>query len=62
MLTFILALQSMADAFNSVVIEAILVQQSRKYPAVGSAELTSFSWTVLSIGGVIGSVIAAFVT
>jgi len=43
------------------VIEAILVQQSRKYPE-GAAELTSFAWSVLSIGGIIGSVAAAFIT
>jgi len=62
LVTAILTIQNTADAFNSCVIEAILVQQSRKYPEVGSAELTSFAWSVLSVGGIIGSVAAAIIT
>lgn len=48
-------------AFCNVTIDAILVVQSRKDPNLGSQDLLSIAWFFQGLGGVLGSVIAAFV-
>ena len=57
-----LVFSNFSVAFADVVVDSLMVIQSRKYPDVGSEELTSFSWTSLAIGGFTGSLAAAYLT
>jgi len=57
-----LTMSSLSVAFADVIVDSLMVIQSRKYPDVGSEELNSYCWTCFSIGGLSGSVIAAFLT
>ena len=49
-------------AFINVIIEALMVQQSRRDPKNGSANLNSFSYLFVSIGGIVGALLAAYMT
>ena len=49
-------------AFIDVVVDALMVQQSRKNFDHGSEDLQGLSWGFLAIGGVLGSIFAAFFT
>lgn len=42
-----------------VIVDAIMVVQSRAFPENGSEDLQSYSWACLGLGGVVGSIIAA---
>lgn len=57
-----LIINATATAFTDVVLDAYMVAQSRKDPLHGSEDLQSYSWTLLSIGGIMGSLFAAFFT
>ena len=48
-------------AFSDVCVDALLVIQSRRYPK-GAEELQTLAWSSLSIGGLFGSISAAFIT
>lgn len=61
-ITAMLFISSLSTAFTDVVIDACMVAQSRKDPKHGSEDLQSYSWTLLSIGGILGSLLAAFFT
>ena len=39
-----------------------MVIQARKNPDDGSEDLQTFSWTIMSLGGLIGALAAAFLT
>lgn len=52
---------SLSMAFSNVVVDAILVVQARKDPALGSQDLLSIAWFFQGLGGVLGATIAAFV-
>ena len=49
-------------AFTDLLREAIMVGQARTDPQTGAAELQSYCYTWLSIGGLFGSTLAAFLT
>jgi Na+/melibiose symporter-like transporter len=59
--TVCLFFQSMAIAFSDVIVDALMCIQARKYPD-GAEELQTLSWTCLSLGGLVGSIAAAFLT
>jgi hypothetical protein len=44
----------MALAFINVVIDAIIIVQSRKDPVHGSQNLMSVAWMAMGVGGVVG--------
>jgi FtsH-binding integral membrane protein len=49
----------MAVAMGDVIVDSLMVIQSRRFPEGGSEELQTFSWTCLSLGGVVGAVVSA---
>ena len=49
-------------AFTDLIREAIMVGQARSDPQKGAAELQSYNFTWLSIGGIFGSILAAYLT
>jgi len=61
-ITACLTLNGMAGAFVDVIIDALMVQQSRKDPIYGSEDLNSYSWLWLSVGGASGCFLAAYLT
>jgi len=44
---------------SDVIIDSLMVIQSRQYPKDGSEELQTFSWQAMSIGGIFGALMAA---
>jgi len=52
----------MALAFINVVIDAIIIVQSRKDPQHGSQNLMSVAWMAMGVGGVIGCMGGGFLT
>lgn len=62
--TIVFAFYSLNLAFIDVITDALVVSQARLYPGElgGSAELNTFSWTFISVGGIIGSLMAAYFT
>ena len=60
--TLILMLSTTGIAMFEVVIDALMVVQSRRDKEHGSEDLQSFSWGCLGIGGILGSLLAAFMT
>lgn len=61
-ITGLLMLNSLFTAMTDVVIDAIMVSQSRLDPKHGSENLQSLSWIMLSLGGIIGCLFAAYIT
>jgi uncharacterized membrane protein YfcA len=57
-----LALIMLNSAFIDVVVDAMMITQSRKDEENGSQDLQGLSWALLSIGGIIGSLCSAFFT
>lgn len=60
--TVMLVLSNLSVAAMDVIVDSIMIVQSRAYPDDGSEELQSFSWACLGMGGVVGSLAAAFLT
>ena len=58
----LLFMSNLSVAIADVIVDSLMVIQSRKYPEEGSEELNSFSWISLSFGGFCGSIAAAFLT
>lgn len=56
----LLGIASLSMAFSNVVVDAILVVQSRKDGELGSQDLLSIAWFFQGLGGVTGAIIAAF--
>ena len=61
-ITGLLFINSLFIAMTDVVIDAIMVAQSRRDPIHGSENLQSYSWIMLSIGGIFGSIMAGYFT
>lgn len=59
--TICLFMSSMAIAFSDVIVDALMVIQARRHPD-GAEDLQTMSWCSLSIGGLSGSIVAAFLT
>lgn len=59
---FILFITSVNSAFLDVVVDAMMVSQSKSDSESGSEDLQGLSWALLSIGGIIGSIVSAFFT
>lgn len=57
-----LTMMSLSVAGMDVIVDSIMVIQSRKYPVNGSEELQTYSWLCLSFGGICGSLAAAVLT
>ena len=53
---------SLSTAFADVIVDSMMVIQARRYPRTGSEELNAFSYTWMALGGLLGSIIAAFLT
>lgn len=60
--TALLFLSNMAVAMSDVVLDSLMVVQSRVDPENGSEDLQSWSWMCCAFGGIFGSVAAAFIT
>ena len=60
--TWMLFLSNLSIAFSDVIVDSLMVIQARRYPEDGSEDLNTFSWTLMSIGGLVGSIAAAFLT
>ena len=60
--TWMLFFSNVSIAFSDVIVDSLMVIQARRYPEDGSEDLNGFSWTCMSIGGIFGSVTAAFLT
>ena len=58
----LLFFSNLSVAFSDVIVDSLMVVQSRKYPDVGSEELNAYSWTCFGIGSIIGSMMAAILT
>ena len=61
-ITVMLFFNALSSAFVDVVVDALMVTQSRVDPDHGSDELQGLSWCMLSIGGIIGSLLSAMYT
>lgn len=61
-ITTLLTLFSLNAAFIDVITDALTVSQARRDPKYGSEDLNSYGYIWMSIGGIIGSLIAAFLT
>mmetsp|Transcript_18278 Transcript_18278/g.17402 ORF Transcript_18278/g.17402 Transcript_18278/m.17402 type:complete len:254 (+) Transcript_18278:399-1160(+) len=61
-IVIMLFLNTLAQAFVDVVVDALMVAQARKDPEKGSDELQSFAWALLAIGGILGSLMSAYFT
>jgi len=60
--TFLLMMMSMSTAALDVIVDSIMVIQSRRFPDDGSEQLQTFSWLCMSMGGIVGSLEAAVLT
>eukprot|EP00347_Sterkiella_histriomuscorum_P014137 403362023 len=61
-ITVMLIMNSMNMAFIDVVVDALMVQQSRRDIDQGSEDLQGLNWLFLAVGGISGSVCSAFFT
>ena len=59
--TISLFMAAMAVAFSDVIVDALMIIQARRH-SDGAEELQTMSWCSLSIGGLTGSIVAAFLT
>jgi MFS family permease len=60
--TVMLFLSNVAIAMSDVVLDSLMVVQSRIDPKHGSEDLQTWSWFCCSLGGIFGSITAAFIT
>ena len=60
--TWLLFFSNLGIAFSDVIVDSLMVIQARRHPNRGSEDLNTFSWTFLSLGGLLGSLAAAFLT
>ena len=51
---------NLSVAFSDVIVDSLMVIQSRRRPEDGSELLQTWSWCCLSVGGFCGSITAAF--
>jgi predicted MFS family arabinose efflux permease len=62
LITVLLTVTHFNQAFMDVVIDALMVTQSKNDAECGSEDLQGISWTLQAIGGIIGSIFSAFFT
>lgn len=62
MVTSMLFITQINQAFLDVVVDAMMVSESRADAESGSQDLQGLSWMLLSIGGILGSVCSAYFT
>jgi len=62
MVSLLLMTVNFSSAFMDVIVDSMMVIQSRKDLVNGSEKLQSYSWIVKGFGGIVGSVLAAFLT
>ena len=60
--TLLLGLASLSLAFINVVVDAIIIVQSRKDSLHGSQDLMSIAWMAMGVGGVAGCVAGGYLT
>ena len=60
--TLFLLLTNLSTALNDVVIDARVVEMSRLDPENGANNLQTVSWSMMALGGVIGSLLAGLAT
>ena len=53
---------NLASAFMDVVVDGLMVMQSRKDQANGSQDLQTYSWQLLGVGGIFGGVAGGLIT
>ena len=60
--TLLLGVASMSLAFINVVVDAIIIVQSRKDAVHGSQDLMSIAWMAMGVGGVTGCISGGYLT
>jgi len=60
--TFLLITANTAGAFMDTIVDALMVIQARRDPVYGSKELQTLGYICIGISGVVGALIAAFLT
>jgi MFS family permease len=58
----LLFMQSFAQAFTNVVVNAILIVQAKKHLIDGAADLQGWAHSCLALGGILGATTAGFIT
>ncbi len=61
-ITALLFINALTGAFIDVVVDALMVIQSRRDLERGSEDLQTLSWALLAFGGICGSFVSAFFT
>lgn len=61
-ITLLLTVNALNSAFFNVVVNALMVAQSRKDIKNGSSDLQVYAWSLVAIGGILGSIMSAFFT
>jgi MFS-type transporter involved in bile tolerance (Atg22 family) len=61
-ITLLLTVNALNSAFFNVVVNALMVAQSRKDIKNGSSDLQVYAWSLVAVGGILGSVLSAFFT
>ena len=59
---WLLFMATLGLTYSDVIVDSLMVIQSRRYPENGSEDLTTFSWTFMAIGGLVGSIAAGVIT
>ena len=53
---------NLASAFMDVVVDGLMVMQSRRDQTNGSQNLQTYSWQLLGFGGIIGGLLGGVIT
>ena len=61
-ITILLTINALNSAFFNVVVNALMVAQARRDLKNGSSELQVYAWSLVAIGGILGSILSAFFT
>jgi MFS family permease len=62
MVTALVFLATLTGAFLDVIVDALMVTQSRQDEDDGSEQLQTLSWCSMGVGGVFGSLVAGYMT
>jgi MFS family permease len=60
--TVLLTVNALNSAFFNVVVNALMVAQSRRDAKNGSSDLQVYAWSLVAIGGILGSILSAYFT
>ena len=61
-MTALLFLASLSGAYLDVLVDALMVIQSRQDAEEGSEQLQSLSWGAMGFGGMVGSLLGGYMT